>query len=593
MRRFTHVLNVLIAVIFLFTIQSILYGQEDPNLVRAQQHASYVEGEILVKYKETVTARIMSNSWQQWGVAVVKDYHDLNLRKCTVSPANMEQAIAGFKSDPAVEYAEPNYIVHVLETVPNDSRFGEQWALRNTGQTGGSSDADIDAGEAWDVQKGSASVLVGIIDTGIDYNHPDLQANIWKNPGESGNGRETNGIDDDGNGFVDDWRGWDFANNDNDPFDDNRHGTHVAGTIGAVTGNGTGVAGINWNVGLIGLKFLTASGSGSTSDAIEAILYAIQMNIPVLNNSWGGGGFSQALADAIDAANQAGILFVAAAGNESKNTDTNANYPSNYTSENIISVASTDHSDVLSSFSNYGIVTVDLAAPGSAILSTVPGNSYQSLSGTSMATPHVAGVAALLRAQYPGIDVVDLKYRILGSVDVKSSLAGKVLTEGRLNANRGISSKPLITVEHYTNTKETTTPYRINSWVTDDGSVSWVRFVYSLSGSASGSDSTDLVPVGLRYSATVPAQALGTTVTYFVRAGDNSGNRSVSRVLSFMVTENIQPPNGGGACCGSNAMTVDTGSGQRDRVLSAALNLLVVFLLPALYVHWRKNRRRR
>ncbi|MCB0271271.1 MAG: S8 family serine peptidase, partial [Calditrichaeota bacterium] len=240
---------------------------------------------------------------------------------------------------------------------------------------------------------------------------------IWKNPGESGNGKETNGVDDDGNGFVDDWRGWDFANNDNDPFDDNAHGTHCAGIIGAVGNNNRGVSGINWNVSLVGLKFLTGSGSGSTSDAIDAILYAVQMNIPILSNSWGGGGFSQALADAVEAANQAGILFVAAAGNENNNNDSNPNYPSNYTSENVLAVASSDRRDIRSSFSNYGKTTVDLAAPGSDILSTTPNNNYQSFSGTSMATPYAAGTAALVKAQYPNINHIALKYRLMGSVD--------------------------------------------------------------------------------------------------------------------------------------------------------------------------------
>ena len=233
--------------------------------------------------------------------------------------------------------------------------------------------------------------MVAIIDTGIDYTHPDLAANIWTNPGEIAG----DGIDNDGNGYVDDVHGYDFVNNDGDPMDDHFHGTHTAGTVGAVGNNGVGVTGVNWQVKLMALKFLGASGSGSVSGAVSALEYAVTMGVRLSNNSWGGGGYSQALYDAIKNSQVIGHVFVAAAGNSGVNSDLQPAYPASYDLDNIISVAAIDSSDNLASFSNRGVVTVDLAAPGVAVLSTVLGGGYASYSGTSMATPHVTGAAAL------------------------------------------------------------------------------------------------------------------------------------------------------------------------------------------------------
>jgi subtilisin family serine protease len=321
------------------------------------------------------------------------------------------------------EHCSPNYIVSASAT-PSDSYFGNLWGMQN-----------INAPSAWDVSTGSSSVVVAVIDTGVDYNHPDLAANIWTNTAEL-NG--TAGVDDDNNGYIDDIHGWNAVSNNGSPWDDNGHGTHVAGTIGGVGDNGTGIAGVNWNVRIMALKFLEANGSGSTSDAIELINYMVAMkqrgvNVRVANNSWGGGGYSQALADAIAAADTAGIVFPAAAGNDGANIDVSVQYPAAYDIPNVVSVAAIDSNNNLASFSNYGVQNVDIAAPGVSIKSTTPNNTYSSYSGTSMATPHVSGALALLFAVDSSLTVPQAIQRLLESGTDRASLAGLIRTGRSLN----------------------------------------------------------------------------------------------------------------------------------------------------------------
>ena len=364
-------------------------------------------------------------------IVVLKATQTLGIELWNIIGITAEEAIAILSEDPRIEYVEANDIKVTSQIIPNDPLFDELWGLNNTGQTGGTPDADIDAPEAWDIQTGNG-IVIGVIDTGVDYTHPDLQNNIWTNPGEI----PDNGIDDDGNGFIDDYYGYDFVNDDGDPFDDDEigHGTLVAGIIAAEGNNGIGVTGVNWDAQIVGIKFLDEFGFGSTFDAIQAIEYSILIGADVTNNSWGGGEFSQGLLDAIAAAGEAGQLFVAAAGNSGLDTDIFPEFPAAYDLDNIISVAATNDNDELASFSSFGANSVDIGAPGEDILSTIPGDNYDAFSGTSFAAPHVTGVASLLLSESSDLSADELKERILATVDPTPSLEGKSVSGGRLNS---------------------------------------------------------------------------------------------------------------------------------------------------------------
>jgi len=336
-----------------------------------------------------------------------------------------DHLIKKLAANPAVEVAEPDYPVKALAT-PNDPSFGELWGLHNTGQSGGTAGADIKAVDAWDISTGSHDIIIGIIDTGMDYNHPDLIDNRWVNPGS----------------LPGSTYGYSTLNAEQDPMDSDSHGTHVAGTIGASGNNSTGVVGVNWNVTLLPCQFLGPTG-GSTAGAIECINYFTDLklnhgvDIKATNNSWGGGGFSETLRAAIQSGGDAGILFIAAAGNDGVDADSTPMYPAAYDLDVIVSVASTDRNDNLSIFtsgaSNYGLTSVDLGAPGSAILSTIPGGGYASYSGTSMASPHVAGAAALLWSVNPDITPAEMKTILMDSGDSLPALEGKTVSGKRVN----------------------------------------------------------------------------------------------------------------------------------------------------------------
>lgn len=343
-----------------------------------------------------------------------------------------DQLLRDLGRNRAVIYAEPNYVLHA-DTLPNDPRFGELWGLRNTGQviqgTAGTPGADIKAEPAWSLTTGTSTVVVGVVDTGIDYNHPDLAANVWSNPGGIG-------------GCAAGTHGFNAINGTCNPLDDHNHGSHVSGTIGAVGNNAVGVVGVNWTTSIMGLKFLNAAGSGTTAGAIAAIDFAVNakiagVNVRVLSNSWGGGGFSQALLDEINKANANDILFVAAAGNDGSDNDATPHFPSSYNAPNVVAVAATNNRDALASFSNFGLSSVHLGAPGVSVLSTTRSNTYSYFSGTSMATPHVSGAAALILST-SALTTSQLKSQILNNVDPIPSLSGKTSSGGRLNVCKAI-----------------------------------------------------------------------------------------------------------------------------------------------------------
>lgn len=358
-----------------------------------------------------------------------------------LGPEEPDAALKLLRKSNYVELVEPNYIYRINRT-PNDPDYGLLWGLRNLGEldskgSRGLRGVDLNAELAWDTTTGSKDVVVAIIDTGIDFSIPDLKNNAWVNKAEA---KGTRGVDDDQNGYVDDINGYDFASNDSDPTDDHGHGSHCAGTIGAEGNDGRGLVGVNWNVSLMAIKFMDAKGGGSLSAAVKSIDYARKMGAKILNNSWGGGAYSEILKQVIDETRLADQVFIAASGNESANTDRTPVYPASYGVDNIISVAAIDNRGELAYFSNYGFKSVHLAAPGVNILSTVPGGT-DTHSGTSMAAPHVSGVAALLVAENPNQTYSQIKQRLLSYVRPVRSLQGKVKTGGMVDAYYALTGR--------------------------------------------------------------------------------------------------------------------------------------------------------
>lgn len=398
-----------------------------------------VAGELLVRFKDEVSTRSAPQLHAQLGASVRYSSRAVSGLQLVALPDGVpvEQAVAAYRASPDVLYAEPNALYRI-GALPDDAELEELWGLHNTGQSGGKADADINAPEAWELTTGSDDTVIAVIDTGINYLHEDLADNIWVNPGEIAD----NGVDDDGNGYVDDVHGLNAITNAGDPLDDNKHGSHCSGTIAGRGNNGKGVAGVNWRAKLIGCKFLTATGSGATANAVKCLDYLYELRtrptnpVPIVatSNSWGGGTFSQALQDAIAKHQEAGILFVAAAGNNNANNDTTANYPSNYPLANILAVAATDHNDAKASFSSYGRRRVHVGAPGVDIYSTTLGQGYELLSGTSMATPHVAGLVGLLKAQEPSRDWRALKNLVIAGGQDVASMNGLTVSGKRIRA---------------------------------------------------------------------------------------------------------------------------------------------------------------
>ncbi len=417
-------------------------AQLTPDATQAAAPA-FVDGELLVQLKGGVSSQALT-SLSALGVQSVETLATVNgaalLRARITDGQGVTAKAQQLQASGLVRFAEPNW-TYQTQALPSDSYYtnGTLWGMKGNFGSG--------AETAWAAGKtGSKGVYVGIIDEGYQFDHPDLRGNAWLNPFDPVDGK-----DNDGNGYVDDTRGWDFANNDNTVYDGgtrgslDAHGTHVAGTIGG-TANDGGVVGVNHNVTFISGKFLGRRG-GNTADAIKAVDYFTNLktrhglNIVATNNSWGGGGYSQAMYEAIVRAANADILFVAAAGNSGTNNDTTASYPSNYDTtagagyDSVIAVAAIDKAGALASFSQYGKTTVDIGAPGVAITSSVPYNTYSSYNGTSMATPHVTGGVALYASLNPNATAAQIRAAILNSATPTASLNGKTVTGGRLNVS--------------------------------------------------------------------------------------------------------------------------------------------------------------
>ncbi len=384
-----------------------------------------VPGQLVVAFTPGSTEEQQQRAVQRAGGTIVKRIASIGGALVSVDPSQTDQAARQLARDPVVRFVEPNLVLRAFQ-VPNDPLFGNEWGLRNVGQAGGTAGADVHATSAWDMTT-SAGTTVAVVDTGVDRSHPDLAPNIWTSP-------------------VTGSPGWNFIDGSPDSNDDAGHGTHVAGIIGARGNNGIGIAGIDWNIKIMPLKFLDANGQGNTADAADAIGYAVANGARVVNASWGGPDFSEALYEAVQSAGTKGVLFVAAAGNDGQNTDASHEYPADFNLPNVVSVAATDRNDNLADFSNFGPGSVGLGAPGDDIYSTVPPatdpSGYTSFSGTSMATPFVSGAAALYLSTHPQATPDQIRTAILQTVDPLPALAGKVASGGRLDIAKLLGVPP-------------------------------------------------------------------------------------------------------------------------------------------------------
>jgi subtilisin family serine protease len=519
---------------FSLLILVVWFGWNLSGTTSAASRPKYVPNELIVVFRPEADELKQDSLANEHGDETLQRLEGIHGRLVKIrGNRSLGQAIREYQTSANVLFAEPNYILHAV-TTPNDTFYSTyQWNFNNTGQNGGTSGADIKAESAWTLTTGTASVVVGVVDTGIAYNHPDLAANVWVNPGDI-------------NGGTAGSHGYNAITKNYKPLDDNGHGTHVSGIIGAVGNNLAGVAGINWSASIMGLKFLDKDGYGTTADAIDAIDWAIKakqagVNLRVLNNSWGGGDASQSLLDEINKAYTNDILFVVAAGNDTNDIDIIPSYPASFNTLNMVTVAATDRNDLLAYFSCYGQSSVHLGAPGLDIASTYLSGGYALMSGTSMAAPHVSGAAALMLAGgYQS--ATTLKTRLLNSVDGIPSLIGKTVTGGRLNLYRAVlagdvssptataSARPSPNASGWNNADVTVT-----ITATDNpGGFGVASITYSAAGattvaSTQVSGNSALLPV-------VTAEGV-TTISYF--ATDLSGNSSVAQTSTVRIGKSV------------------------------------------------------
>ena len=429
---------VLVATVSMLGISTVSYAvvSQGTTLNQSEQYAS---GEVLILYTDQSYGTSLPSSQVDMLNAILgenqytqKTFSNLSSVLIQSDGYTTQELMAKFAALDSVESVSPNYINHLTEAT-NDTYYSDLWAMENTGQSGGTADADIDAKEAWDIQRGSRDVVVAVLDTGIDYTHEDLIANMW-----------------DGSAFGLNHHGYDFAgdnkgNNDDDPMPHHFHGTHVAGTIGASANNNLGVVGVAHEVSLMALKIFRPNVDAFDSDILEAMDFISEkidqgVNIVAINASYGSSSYNDVMKNAIEKLGAKGVIMCAAAGNSNSDNDDHSFYPASYDLDNIISVAATDRNDELASFSNYGAQSVDLAAPGVSILSSVINDKYSAYNGTSMAAPHVTGAVVLLAAQDINSTVAERKNSILLSVDTIDSLSDRVDSGGRLNIYRALYS---------------------------------------------------------------------------------------------------------------------------------------------------------
>lgn len=522
-------------------------------LLEQNRNLRFDPGAVLVKFRPNTTAASHDLALTMVNGTVSNAYTIVpGLERLSVN-VDVALALKLLDATGMIEYAEPDFVVH---TTTNDTYYSLLWGMNNTGQTvngdPGTANADINAPEAWTVFTGDPNFVIADIDTGANLSHPDLQGNLWVNPGEIPN----NGIDDDGDGYVDDVNGWNFYDHNNNPSDLDGHGTHTAGTIGAVGNNGIGVAGVNWHCKIMPLKFLGPNG-GFTSDAVSAVQFAAAHGVKVSNNSWGGGGFSQSLYDAINNAKSAGHIFCAAAGNAGTNNDVSPFYPASYNLDNLIAVAATDNDDQKASFSNYGATSVDIGAPGVNIVSSY-GSGYAYLSGTSMATPHVTGVVALVAALNPTWTYTQVRNQVLSTARPIAALSGKCVTGGVLNAQAAVGSSapptntpPTVTISSPTSGSSfasgTTVTFTGSATDTQDGNLSaglsWTSNLQGALGTGATFTRNDLV--------------IGThTITVGVT---DSGGLSGSKTITLTITSGVTIP---AAPSGANATNLGGGKAK-------------------------------